>query len=452
MRGFALLIVLVGAALMLAGCGMKAPQDYVVTGTLDASQELRTAMRQPLFDDLRRRFNSELVMTVRTSPDVGDVVVQRRWLNVTLPHEFGLGKERGAVVETKAKEVYITAHLTLKNPQNGAPLATFVGWTKTPVPVKSYHLHLELTDMLSRVDASQDGFPTGGWMSPSVREEGVPPGLENDKERGREFRAKGAKVYAGTIDVSDPTRRGDLSRGTLFLQARTRAGRGAPELIVKYTDLVFPFSFSLHENQVFFGDPVPVEELEPKFVEAIFDRDGIVDTKNDQVRVVTSEQVKPETFDLELVLDLDGAPPAIFGAAPPRNPAPQPGAGDAPKTAAHAHGDRGAHLASGKIILPEDLAVDAKPKSSLWISLRDAASDKLIFVTSIAEPTFPQEFDLHAADNKFGGTVEIDQPFKVKAILTDGPVMQTGPGIFIGLSETISKGTGDIAVVLERSQ
>lgn len=455
------------AALSLSGCGIKPAQDYVVTGTLDASAELRRSMRAPIFDELTR-YSTELVMTVRTSPDVGDVVVQRRWRNIGIPHEFGLGKGRGEAVKSRSESVYVTAMLTLRDPQRGFALGRFVGWTKKPVPVGSYHTHLELEWMFSSVDPALEGFPTGGWASPSVREEALPPGIAEERERDndRAGAPAGAKVFAGTIDVNDPSKRSALMGCTLYFQARARAERGAPELIVQYDDPVFPFTFSMHENQRFFGDPVPVDDMEPVYVIAVLDRDGSVDSKDDQIRVTTETAVDPETFDLKLVFDLSDAPAALFADAGPTGPGggnhPTPGGaaaghGAPPQPTGHGApaqpaGARGEHLVSGRIILPEDLATEMKPKSALWLSLRDGASDKLIFVSSVSDPSFPQEFDLHAGDNKFGGTVSIDAPFRVKAILTDGPVMKTGPGIFVVISEPITKGTKSIDLVLERSE
>lgn len=449
-RALIALAVVIVAATTLTSCGLKPPQDYVVTGTLDASKELRRTMRQPIFDELTR-YATELRMTVRTTPDVGDVVAQRRWRNVGMPHEFGLGKGRGEAIRATAGKVYVTAMLTLRDPRSGAPLARFVGWTPKPVAVGTYNTHLMLEWMASRVDPSLDGFPAGGWWSPTVREEAMPPGLEKMVPES-ELRPPGSRVFAGTIDVSDSTKRGAVMGCTLFIQARTRRDRSAPELIVRYDDPVFPFSFAMHENQRFFGDPVPVEEMDPLYVIAILDRDGSVDSKDDQVRIVTDQPVAPETFDLKLVLDLSDAPDALFGTAASAHPMPGGGAGgDAAGPPAGPRG-RGEHLVSGRVILPGDLAADVRPKSMLWMSLRDAATDELIFVTRVAEPTFPQDFELHAGDNKFGGTVAIERPFKVKAILTDGPVMKTGPGVFIGISDAVAKGETGLDVVLERSE
>ena len=77
-------VVFVLACGFIAGCGRQPAQDYAITGTLRLDPRVGVDL-DAFYENMG---TTELVMTARTSPDVGDIVIQRRWMNVKLPHEF----------------------------------------------------------------------------------------------------------------------------------------------------------------------------------------------------------------------------------------------------------------------------------------------------------------------------------------------------------------------------
>ncbi len=424
--------------LLLGGCGLQPAQDYVTIGTLEVAPMLRaTALRAASAGN-----ETELVMTLRTSPDVKDVVVQRRWINPRFPLEFGLGK--GRAEEFAGQDLYVTAEL------RGLSIGKILGWTPDPVPAGKYFIAMSLEYRGDQAGLREmRGYPRGGFESKAVREEAAPP--------GRRAMPPGPRAFSGRIEVPEDYL-ARLDGFSVTVQARERTDRGAPELIVRYDRAQFPLGFSLHQNHriqatmgqfeqamsIAAGDPI----LDPKFVVAQIDLDGNFDTKEDLVEAATESQVEVGASDLVLTFkaaDLDRLLAAME--AGPRRPAAAEGPRNPHGTMPAAHaGTSGTRLVRGRIELPAALK-DRAAGAELWLSIRDPASQKMMDAYRFQAPSFPFDFDLEIGKGMMATVLQSGQPFVLKAILAaDGPMSETA---LIATSSNMTPGADGLVLELK---
>ncbi|MFT7618062.1 MAG: hypothetical protein ACI97A_001701 [Planctomycetota bacterium] len=428
--------------LFLIGCSDKQPaQDYAVTGTLTVPAQMQGRVEEYV----RRGLEFELVMTARTGPKTSEILIQRRWAHVEMPFEFGLGKSRGTLLKSKADAVYITAMLTCKSPS--FPLAA-CGFTTNPVPIGTYHIKLAL-DCDPNADETylRPGAPIGGWSSLSAMEEARPPA----KDQG----PIGAMAFAGDIIVPD-----DLNRSfegwKLQIIARERENRGAPELILAIPSPTFPLTFSLHQNHRIMGGSEPI--LDPKYIVVFLDKDGVTETEEDRVVVGTAEQVAVGTGDLvfklpgkklrEILTVTNGAKSAsgatsrstASGNATSR-PTSQPSKTIRPTA-------MGELVAEGAVTLPTELT-SAAAGATLWISFRDAQSNKPLMFHKATKLVFPYEFSIHNGEGEMNMTVPSGSAIVVKAILTpSGDAMDKNA--LVGFSSPTKMGAKGLKIELKR--
>ena len=434
---------------VLAGCGAKPAQDYVATGTLTLGDSFRNDVDQ----FLARGGSADLVMTVRTSPDVGDVIIQRRWVDVKFPFEFGLGKNLGTLHKKKhaGKPVFLTAYVTLR--QGGTRGSTFalVGWTKEPIAIGTYFTSLAIDSQPQFLVAEQaKNLPTGGWYSAAVVEEAVPPGLNAGNP--------GPRVFSGVVDVP-PAQRSAFTQYVLFVTANARKEGGAPELITRYEAPIFPFTFALHENQRVVGDPKPIKDS--FFVNCVLDADGAIDTKEDQLRISTETPAAPGADDLRLVFNISGE--VAPGKAAPG--AGQSGGANAQDPHAGAtndpHGAGGTRpqatnvdpsevIFAGKIILPEEFKGKVPATAALYLSGRGAKNE--LYLVKRMSPLFPMNFTLTRADTLDGKPLDASPPtMTVRAMLAgSGDVLSPTPDDFEVRIEAVPLGKQDLELVLKK--
>ncbi|MCA9319095.1 MAG: hypothetical protein KDB53_00100 [Planctomycetes bacterium] len=430
--GMVILALVLGAGAWALGRQPRQPaQDYAVTGTL----QVDTRFKPQVSNFLRQNYDIRVVMSARSSPDVEDTIIQRRWIKGALPLEFGLGKKIGSDLATEHPELWLTAIVDFVAPHAKNSALTLVGWTREPVKTGSSHQSVVLTHSFGEADPnSETGFPRGGWESTSVMEEATPPGVGRFDP--------GPLAFGGIVDVVPESARTMLRGIPLRLVARERADRGFPELIRQFEAPVYPFRFSLHQNHRQAGGNERIRD--PKYVAAFIDLDGITDTKEDEYVAVTKTKVDPETRDINLVIDVTGLMEQMKVARArmqrePSNPNP------------HATTeDRGDIVVRGVAHLPPGAIPPAG--AVLWISLRDGATNQLALVSApVTDATFPYAFEVREGDDTMGGgRRQFTAPVKVKLCLSaTGPMATTKDGAFLVLSDSIEPGTTDIKLVLE---
>ena len=404
------------------GCGRQTAQPYVASGTLRASARL------PLNADIiyGRGGTMDLIMTARSGPGVGDIIVQRRWKNVRLPMSFGLGKGIGKAIARLHPKIVLTALVSINMPPNAGGNRAVVGWTPIEVPVGTHGIDLELTEYVQEANRSKlDNYPIGGWYSPTVAEEAAPPGT-----RGQ---SPGPFVYGGTIDVTPEYRR-RLVSASVFVTAKG-SSLGAPELAVDYRYPTFPFRFALHENNRFFGDPVPITE--PFFIRAIIDLDGSVDTKDDQVVFATPEKIAPGTDDLAMTLDVADLVDRFMGA--------HGSTGETPKKP---EGPVRALLAGRIEVAPGFEEVAAKGKH-LFLS---AGGGRFVHHMPLEGKSLPVEFDFtsHTPNVQWLATLAEGDSVDLRAKLTPKrEASMTGAEVLLGELKEAAVGSSGLVLVLK---
>ena len=414
-------------------CGRQPAQDYVVTGTLEFAPAIAaqfTRMRDSGVD-------FELIMTLRTSPDAADVVVQRRWYRVFAPMEFGLGKGRGEAFKKLHPKVYVTSMLKVRdNPNSFAA----VGFTANAVPAGTYHVKLTLDHMLNEDLSRFPGAPRGGFESPSILEEAVPPGLKPQ--------APGTMAFAGLIDVPERFRQ-SLKETTLFVIARERPDRAAPELILRYKNPEFPLRFALHQNHRIQGIGSTEPVIDPKHVVVRLDFDGTIETNDDAIIVATAKKAALGTADLKFVLpghELENllepkkTTDKLPQSQPSRQSTPRP---PDPREALA----KGTLIGSGEVNLDPAL-VGLYDDANLWLSFRDAASGTALEFVQMAKGKLPRSFELKNGEGMMGVVFAKGQKLVVRAILT-----KTGPmdeNALSGLTAAFEAGTKELKVTLRK--
>lgn len=400
-RSYAILTVLL-ALVGLVSCGRQPAQDYAVAGQL----RFRPGSRFDMREVDRGRYHLELVMTARTSPDVGDVVAQRRWVNLGANHTFGLGKGRGQRIAKKGERVWITALIAVIEDRTGRPHQTWVGWTPEPVDLGRYDAVIRVDKLISDADPAAAGHPAGGWWSPSVVEESPPPGKESFDP--------GPRVFSGTIDLGLPAERADIRKSMgvfpLYVFARPRL-RGPPALVTRYELPIYPVRFALHQNHRVDGTTEPVTD--PMFVEAVLDLDGNVGTKDDQIRAATTEAVDPLKDDIAFKFDESELRALLqrrfgAGAGVKREPATSQPSGGNPSLAT------GRAVAAGRI----ELEGDAPTSAVGWLTVKVGGQTKL---TKKLDPKtgFPLSFTIGETDHDGGRLMRVDTPFIVSVTLAE---------------------------------
>jgi hypothetical protein len=389
--------------LILTGCSPQPAQDYAVAGTL----KFRPTNRFDLRNLGSGRFRLELTMTARTSPDVSDVVAQRRWVNLTPNHVFGLGKLRGTRLAKQHDKLWLTALIAVIDERSGQAHQTWVGWTPEPVDLGRYDVELIVDRLVSEADPKQPGHPTGGWFSPSVVDEAPPPGQESFDP--------GPRVFSGSIDLDLPEEQAQLRKTLgifpLYVFARPRL-RGPPALVTRYELPIYPVRFALHQNHRVDGTSEPVTE--PMFVEVILDIDGNVGTKDDQVRVASTEAVAPLSDDLRFEFKTDDLRKLLQSRFGDLSDEGESGSTSRPSTAPNRPGAAPRAVAAGQIVVEGEAPEDAV----LWLTVKCAGKTRL---TKKLDPRagFPLAFDLTEADNAGGGRVIVDEPFVVTAVMAE---------------------------------
>ena len=180
MRAPAAFVLLLVFSAALAGCGRKPAQDYIATGTLsvELAPSWPAQVRTEVAQSLQRLKNfsafADVTMTVRTSPDVGDVIAQRTWKNVKFPHEFGLGKKLGESFRKRLgnKRVYVTAMVDLYPEGRERGRYALVAWTPRPVDIGAYHIRMKAKHLLGARGHRSEEL-SHGWIR-----------LELDRRRG----------------------------------------------------------------------------------------------------------------------------------------------------------------------------------------------------------------------------------------------------------------------------
>ncbi len=425
------LLLAVGASLF-GGCSGEQPaQDYAVVGKVTPAPNLAPSLRRMV----QAGYDVRVVMTARTSPKVEDVILQRRWMKGTLPLTFGLGKGRGTKLKAKYSSVYLTVLVDFLVPQTGRLAKSYVGWTPEPVALGADDVTVFLTHELEDGSAKAlRNYPEGGWYNWEVREEAVPPGASGG--------SRGAVVFAGTVDVKPESARMQLRGINLMVLARERKDRGFPELIKPVELPIYPLHFALRQGDRQAGGDDDITA--PKFVEVLIDLDGNVETKDDRYRAVTSEQVKPGTKDLHLVIDVsqlvEKANQAQAGAAAPSD---------------HASGMRkpvesGRLLVTGAVELPKDLESKVQPGSTLFLSLRDEQGKLLMVLQPAVNPEFPYAFKITEGSGVMGaGVPDAQTKIRVKALLSNrGAMAKAKDGALIAVSEPVKQGTKGLILSL----
>ncbi len=425
-RNMALILTFIGLGL-LGSCSRQPSQDYVVTGTLSLTPEM-----QSRFESFQRsNIGLELIMTARSSPKSEDILIQRRWTYLTMPFEFGMGKGRTEHFLKKTKSVYVTAVLRAKSSQFPFNLASF---TVKPVPIGTYHIDLLLNDDPDSPETlSKEGAPVGGWISTTIIEEAIPPGLE--------VKPIGPMAFAGTI--SAPEGLGQSFRGwKLQIVARERVDRGAPELILTVMSPVFPYEYSLHQfHRVMGGNELITD---PKYVVILLDRDGSVETKNDRVEVASAQQVEIGATNLNFRLP-ESRLRELLGLGKKSTAAtsqPTKKATSA-KTAA-----KGELVASGVVDLPEEL-VSAAKGATLWIIIRDPETKQPMMFKRFKGMKFPFKFEISNGEGTMGMGVRPNQRIIVKATLTPSGE-PTDTKSMTGYSSEVVTGAEGLKITLAR--
>lgn len=420
----------------LSSCGRKPAQPYVAVGTLSVADSFAGPVAQ-----LLRFHRADVVMTVRTTPDVDSVIVQRRWKDVTFPFEFGLGKGLGATYREKYKgqKVFVTAMVTFTAGQKTKPDYTFVGWTREPVDIGTYFFDVSLDRRIEYVSSTQDRNLPMGWFSSSVIEEAVPPAQEGMGQKKN--LNPGPMVFSGILDVP-PALRESFRSYRLNLIARGMADQGAPELVLSFDHPVFPFKFALHENHRQFGDPRPITT--PLFIVAILDEDGSVDSKTDQFVAKSATAIAPETKDIRLTFDIptDAVPANPDGAPPTSHGSVETGA-----TTAMAAVET---VVAGKVTLPDDLKKHILPTSVLYVSVRNEANQ--LVLSRRFPATFPTDFALTPSDS-LGGPPLANVPQKMIVKVTvagSGDVLQPSDDDLEFILTGVPAGTKGLDVVLKK--
>ncbi|HGY91891.1 MAG TPA: hypothetical protein ENK43_12040 [Planctomycetes bacterium] len=430
-RKLTALLLVLGASMFGACSGEKPAQDYAVVGKVTPAPNLAASLRRMV----QAGYDVRVVMTARTSPKVEDVILQRRWIKGTLPLAFGLGKGRGSRLKTKYSSVYLTVLVDFLVPQTGRLAKSYVGWTPEPVAIGSDDVTVFLSHELEDESAkSLRNYPEGGWYNWEVREEAVPPGVSGS--------SRGPVVFAGTVDVKPESARMQLRGVNLMVLARERKDRGFPELIKPVELPIYPLRFALRQGDRQAGGDEDITT--PKFVEAIIDLDGNVETKEDRYRAVTSEQVKPGTKDLHLVIDvsqlMEKVNQARAGASAPSD---------------HASGMRkpvesGRVLVSGVVELPKNLEPKVQPGSTLFLSLRDEQGKLLMVLQPVASPEFPYAYKITEGSGVMGaGVPDAKAKVRVKALLSNrGAMAKAKDGALIAVSKPVEQGTTGLTLRL----
>ncbi len=426
-----LLILALGMTNLLACSGEQPAQDYAVVGKVTPSPALAPSLRRMV----QAGYEVRAVMTARTSPKVEDVILQRRWMKGALPLTFGLGKGRGTKLKREHSSVYLTVLVDFLVPQTGRLAKSYVGWTPEPVALGSDDVTVFLTHELEDESAkSLRNYPQGGWYNWEVREEAVPPGSSGA--------SRGPVVFAGTVDVKPESARMQLRGVNLMLLARERKDRGFPELIKPVELPIYPLRFALRQGDRQAGGDDDITT--PKYVEVLIDLDGNVGTKDDQYRAVTSEQVKPGTKDLHLVIDVSKLVEEADKAA-----------GSAAAPVDHASGmkkptEGGRLLASGTVELPEDLEPKVQPGSTLFLSLRDEQGKLLMVLQPATNPRFPYAYKITEGSGVMGaGVPDARMKVRVKALLSNrGAMAKAKDGALIAVSQPVKQGANGLVLRL----
>ncbi|MCB9831249.1 MAG: hypothetical protein H6807_02155 [Planctomycetes bacterium] len=425
----------VALLLLVAGCGLRPAQDYAAIGSLTVADP----MKRFIVAGQRMGGEVELVMTLRTSPKVEDVIVQRRWINPTFPFEFGLGKGRGEAL--KGRKVYVTAELS------GLPVGSLVGFTEEAQAVPLRFIDLQLAHQSGDPALLEmPGCPQGGFRSETVQEEATPP--------GREPFMRGPRVFAGRLEIPRGYEQ-KLAGLPVVIISRPKPDRTAPDLYTKIERPSYPLDFSLHQNdriQAFMGqraaavkkgqgDPVTWSS----YVVAQIDLDGSVDTKDDLIEAV-SAKVEPGTMGVVLRFDpaeIDRVLGMLGDGG--RSPAGSPHGGNP-------HGGSGGTapvaglVAQGRVELPPELAAQlGVAGGDLWLSIRDPESQQMLDAHRFSVSAFPFEFALENGKGSMQRAFAAGQKFMLRAILAGDPSSKTAP---IATSGTIEPGASGLVLKL----
>ncbi|MEE9395005.1 MAG: hypothetical protein V3W41_21160 [Planctomycetota bacterium] len=428
----AAVLSLVFCMVLVSACDRQAGQPYVITGELTIKSDFNV---DP--DEINSRGGRvNLMMTVRSGPNIGDVLVQRRWIGIGSRHHFGLGKGDDIVTRIKAKtdRIYVTALLDVYDRGGERITRSYVGWTRDALPVGSDNLVLEIDNAYGQADPRKvKNFPVGGWYSPSATEEAPPPGTAQINP--------GARAFSGTIDVPEDLRyafrqfvlyvgAGDDAKATREFKVRAR-----------YDTPSFPLNFSLHLNQTASKGSKVIEN--PKLVVAILDFDGNLATAQDQCRVSTPAPVAPGTTDIKLMIDPRKMLEFIMKRSSPAGGEKAPQKIDASKARS---------VTKGRIELADELKAMVSGKTTLWLTVRDAASDALVLVKKLSAE-FPQDFELRETDTMSGAAMRVEGAFRIRATLTDGDPSGSDPNTIRVTSDVIpGVGATGIVIRLEKSK
>lgn len=390
------LLAALAAMILICGCDAQPAQDYVLTGTIEIDPKLGVDL-----ETLRARGGeATLIMTVRSSPALEDVIIQRQWENVGPRHQFGLGKGRGAEIAARHDRLWVTAFLSVA-PRQGRNVRreNFVGWTAEPVAPGTTFMTLRLDRRLFEVTGDDVGAPQGGWFSPAVAEEAAPP-------QNRPL-VPGRRIFSGTADVDEPVRR--LFQGaTLIVAARKSPDDPEGELRATYYLPTFPLGFALHAQHTASGAPADVEE--PRHLVAWLDLDGDLATTDDQARAATPAPVAPGESGVVLKIDARKVAERIAGMI---------GGSETPAAAART-------VASGVVTVADAASLPAD--GALWVVVRSLPDNRLLLAKRMERGAFPLRFEIAETDSITGSVARVEGSFRVGAMLIDGdPARPTGP-------------------------